>query len=410
MAEVRTVKNSIVFAMYALVMGAFIGALVWAFLALASYLSGLIWKTIPDAMSFPLYPVAVCLIGGAVIGLAHKKFGDYPEDMETIMARVKAKNGYYYGNLPMIALMALLPIVFGASIGPEAGLTGFIVGLCYFAGDHFKYARKNVSELAEIGISATVGAIFRVPLFGLMLPIENRANEAKAMVFPKSGRIFVTVMAILGALGIYRLLGSLLGGGLIMPSFPAAGAFKPEFIWQAIAAAAAGTAGAALFTLSKKAVKKALSPLKKLTVTKCIAGGAVLAICGMAVPFAMFSGEEQSTELMNGFASYSGWALLGIGAVKLCLTNVCIETGWRGGHFFPMIFGGVSIGYGMAALLGAEPVICVFAATAALLGAVMRKPVAAALLLMLCFPLSSVVYVLPAAFLGSLVPVSFNKI
>ena len=55
-------------------------------------------------------------------------------------------------------------------------------------------------------------------------------------------------------------------------------------------------------------------------------------------------------------------------------------------------------------LTGAEPVFCVAACTAALMGAVMRQPVMAALLLVMCFPLKGIAVMLVAALIGSAIP------
>ena len=97
-------------------------------------------------------------------------------------------------------------------------------------------------------------------------------------------------------------------------------------------------------------------------------------------------------------------ALLATGFAKVMITPLCIRFGWRGGHFFPVIFAGVSIGYGMAALTGADPVFCLCACTAALVGAVMRQPLMAVLLLFLCFPVKGVVVMFLAAALGAAIP------
>ena len=92
------------------------------------------------------------------------------------------------------------------------------------------------------------------------------------------------------------------------------------------------------------------------------------------------------------------------GVAKLFLTNVCIQSGWRGGHFFPVIFCGVSIGYGVAMLSGLNEAFCLGVITAALLGVILRKPVAVTLLLLLCFPVRVIPWLILAAYLGSLVP------
>ena len=48
--------------------------------------------------------------------------------------------------MPVVLVCAFLPLVFGSSVGPEAGLTGIIAGLCYWVGDNVKYAKEHADE------------------------------------------------------------------------------------------------------------------------------------------------------------------------------------------------------------------------------------------------------------------------
>ena len=130
----------------------------------------------------------------------------------------------------------------------------------------------------------------------------------------------------------------------------------------------------------------------------------MLAVLGILLPFTMFAGEVQAEQLGEVWASMGALALLATGFAKVMVTPLCIRFGWRGGHFFPVIFAGVSIGYGMATLTGADPVFCLCACTAALVGAVMRQPLMAVLLLFLCFPVKGVVVMFLAAALGAAIP------
>lgn len=45
--------------------------------------------------------------------------------------------------------------------------------------------------------------------------------------------------------------------------------------------------------------------------------------------------------ILETYAVYSPIILITIGLAKLLLTNICIKTGWKGGHFFPVIFCGI---------------------------------------------------------------------
>ena len=66
------------------------------------------------------------------------------------------------------------------------------------------------------------------------------------------------------------------------------------------------------------------------------------------------------------YASYLPLALIGIAFFKLLLTNLCIQFGLKGGHFFPVIFSGLSIGFGFSVLLNTNQIFSVILVTAAL--------------------------------------------
>lgn len=81
----------------------------------------LVWDIIPSTYTIPFYTIIVCTIGGLIIGIWRKKFGDYPEELSTVITTVKENNNRYeYKNLPQMTVAAILPLIFGGSIGPEA--------------------------------------------------------------------------------------------------------------------------------------------------------------------------------------------------------------------------------------------------------------------------------------------------
>ena len=83
-----------------------------------------------------------------------------------------------------------------------------------------------------------------------------------------------------------------------------------------------------------------------------------------------------------------------------------IQFGLKGGHFFPVIFAGVCLGYGLAMLFFGQQgdSHVVFAAaivTSTLLGGIMKKPLAVTMLLFLCFPVKIFIWIFIAAAVGS---------
>lgn len=201
-------KNYLLFGLYTVLLGAVTGAIVWAFLKVMNIGIEYLWVAAPSKVSFPLYTVAVCLIGSLLIGLYKKKFGDYPEELNTVMAQVKKNNRYPYHNILAVLGAALFPLLLGASIGPEAGLTGVIAGLCTWVGDKLKKFSSELEDLTKIGVSATLGTIFRSPMFGFIEPLEGEEPSS----LPKSQKIVLYLLAIVSSFGCFIGLNKLTGG------------------------------------------------------------------------------------------------------------------------------------------------------------------------------------------------------
>lgn len=413
--------NRVFFLLCVLITGALAGAFVWLFFFLMDIGITFLWQTVPGWLGsltvdvFPVlsrgpfgfipYPLVVCIAGGVVIGLYAKHMKVEPEELTKVMAQVKETGRYDYSQLGRLSLAALLPLLFGGSVGPEAGLTGVIAGLCTWVGDRMRRFGSDFRALTVAGTQAALTAVFTAPLYGFVAPLSGSADGANSeqIEFPKAQKAVVYLCAIVGALGAFLILGQLFGGGGGLPRFDAVevGGYELALL---VPLALVGTACGWVFHAANKGSKCLSEAMGSRPVLKAVLVGAVLALCGMALPYTMFAGEAQAHYLMVGYAAIPAAALIATGFVKSALTPTCLNLGWCGGHFFPVIFSGISLGYGFALLCSAEPVFCVAACTAALMGAVMRQPVMAALLLIMCFPLKGVVVMLVAAVIGAAIP------
>lgn len=407
----------LLFAVLTIAFGAFAGAFAWAFFFLMNSGIGLLWDTVPNLLAsagvptLP-FPLVVCMAGGLVIGLFAKRFGPYPQTMNEVMAQVKKTGRYEYDKLGPSFFGALLPLLFGGSIGPEAGLTGVIAGLCTWVGDRLRFAGTEMRELAQAGTAAVITAIFATPLFGLAVPAAGVADGSQGprtasemrLDVPKPLKAAIYILAAAGALGTMMLLGSLFGQGGGLPRFTDMALGLPELLWALPCALVGAAAGWLYFPLGA-AARRLAAALGDRPVAKAVVAGAILGTCGTVLPFTLFAGEAQTEVLAQTWTALGAGVLVATGFLKVLATQFCLNLGWRGGHFFPLIFAGIAIGYGLAVLTGVDPVFALCAVTGALLGAVMRQPVMTALLLFLVFPVKGAIVLLAAAALGSLLPV-----
>ena len=396
------IKNQLELWAFCAVIGTVAGALVWALLKIMAIGTEMIWEWIPEKIHIPYYTVLVCTVGGAIIGIFRKLYGDYPEDMETVMGKVKKEKRYEYKNMLVMMIAALLPLLIGSSVGPEAGLTGIIVGLCYWAGENLKFAKQHTKEYSQIGAAVSLSVLFHAPLFGIFEVEED--PDMQMAELGKGSKIFIYGIALAAGTGSYAGLSALLGGGMSgFPSFDAVAVQRIDYVMMLVYMFCGCVL--AYFYETTHTVTEIIAG-KIPGVVKEILAGLCLGVIGMLIPAVMFSGEEQMGVLMKEYAGYMAIALIGVAFLKIILTNLCIQFGLKGGHFFPVIFAGVCLGYGLAMLFFGQQgdSHVVFAAaivTSTLLGGIMKKPLAVTMLLFLCFPVKIFIWIFIAAAVGS---------
>lgn len=395
-------KNQLSLGIFCCVIGAFASAVIWAFLKAVAVGTAFLWEWIPGRIQLPFYSVLICTAGGILLGIFRNRYGDYPEDLAVVLGKVKHEKYYEYKKMAAMLLLAFLPLVLGSSVGPEAGMTGIIVGLCYWAGDNLKFARENAKEYSEVGVAVTLSLLFRSPLFGIFSVEEE--NEEKEITIPaRTSKILLYGLALASGTGVYLLLSGLFGTAMEgFPSFPVQEPERMDYL-LIVVYILCGCILARFYHLVHQKTERLAGKLPP--VLREAVGGFCLGTAGLAVPAVMFSGETQMEVLMEHHAEYLPLWLIGVAFFKIFLTNLCIHFGLKGGHFFPVIFAGVCLGYGIAgAIFPGNSGHVVFAAavtTAALLGGIMKKPLAVTVLLFLCFPVKMFVWIFVSAAIGS---------
>ena len=393
----KKTANQLSLLLISIILGAAAGAVVWLFLIIMSAGMSLVWDILPAYINLSVYPLLACTLGGVIVGISLKLIGSYPEELETVIDKVKQSGRYDACRIWKVLIAALLPLIFGASLGPEAGLAGVIALLCTWVGDRMKYVLKEESDMAQIGIAAALSILFAAPLFGFMAQVEDADGKT---TFPKRQKVIAYLAAILAAFGVSYMLVESLGGGLHIERFGPASMSRHEILWF-IPIALIGTLAGIGYNLLGAAFTRLTMPLKKYNSILAILGGIILGLFAIYVPYSLFSGELETGEIMAGYQAMAPWLLIGIGVMKILITNICLAAHWRGGHIFPTIFAGISMGYGVAGLCGVDPVFAVAATTTALCGAVMKKPLAVILVMLIFFPFKDIILLTAAAFIGA---------
>lgn len=389
-------KNNILLTLYTIIIGVIAGLIIWCFIRGMKFGIHFLWDYLQGLINFKYYTIAVCLIGGLLIGLWKNKYGDSPEELNQVIKTVKKDHRYSYSNIFPSIVSSILPLIFGASIGPEAGLTGIIAGLYTWIGDKLKIFNDEIEELAQIGVTATLGTIFASPIFGFVEPIENEDSK-----LPKTSKNILYFVAILSSFGIFVFLNHLTHNQASLHSIGTAYSSDLNYL-GIIVLMIVGILLSYLYFISHKLFKTIFKSLDGNFVLKGVIGGLILGIIGTLLPWTMFSGEEQIYLLLGTGAQLGLIVLILTSLIKIVLTNICIETGLKGGHFFPLIFSGTAMGYALSILLNMDPIISMSVVTTSFMASILKKPIAVVLLLMIIFPLELIPLMLVSAIVSCL--------
>ena len=402
------------FVLLALVTGFVIGFAVYLLMNLSTWLTELVWFGAAGNVPFLWYPLLVCALGGVLIGVWTWWSHDRVRPLEEVMAEFKETGSYKTNGVWRPVVTFLLPLVFGGSIGFEAGLTGLITAGCCWIRDQIKKAGLRFGAVADVSLAASMAAIFRTPLAGIVAGVESDPDGV-ALAEPdpngydlrRGAKAVLYTAAAFGAFGGVRAFSSLfsVSGGL--PRFDSIDASVADFLWVVPCILVAYAMTLAFYGARRafSLVSLAIGDGTVGTIAKPTIAGVAMGAVACVLPFVLFPGEAQSEMLVEGWTSYAGATLLATGVLKAVVTPMCIRMGWVGGDFFPSIFAGVAAGYGLAALTGADPMLMVTVTTTAYLAGVMRKPLLVLAVLFMCFPVNGIAWMGVAAVIGATLPV-----
>jgi H+/Cl- antiporter ClcA len=94
----------------------------FVFLVLVHAGQTLIWEQAAQTvgLSAPVFTLAICALGGLLVGVLVKVFGDHSGIFAEMMLEFGKTGRFNYCHAPGIVLTALASLIAGGSLGPEA--------------------------------------------------------------------------------------------------------------------------------------------------------------------------------------------------------------------------------------------------------------------------------------------------
>ena len=399
MLIIKNIVKNIVF--FGFIMGTVVGAFCWSFIFLINLASNFLWHELPHIINVSNFTITIilCTLGGLIIGLCQKFLGPYPKEMEEIIHEYKLTKTIDYKHLPQYIVCAFLPLIFGGSIGPEAGLFGMAAMFSTFLSVKIKNSNPELKEdFIKTSTSAVLTAIFEVPLLSSVSYDKN--SVYKLQLFSKKLLNYLTYGCT--ALSTYFII-KILNNLTHKESFIFKLAqnhiankdllfFIPILILSIIIGLSFNYIGHLIESICKK------TKLNSNPFIAAIIGGCILALLGAYFPLTLFSGEHALKEVINNYEKLGISYLLLIAFLKILATKISINFRWVGGQIFPIIFTSFCIAFALSGILNINSTYLVAIIATGVITVVLRKPIIAVILICLFLPMTYWIFAIISSF------------
>jgi H+/Cl- antiporter ClcA len=316
---------------------------------LAGHLETLLWDTVPDAFdvsgdSGPWIILVLTLTGlvvGLVLWLVPGHGGPDPATEALIGAPIPLL------VLPGLALLAIIGLGGGVSLGPENPIVAINVGLTFAVGRRL-LPRIPADLWVALAVAATVGALFATPVAAALLLTELMGGTDDQ---PLWSRLYAPLAA--AAVGAATMI------ALDQPSFaidlpPFRGPQAIDLLTgSAIAVVAILLTIGAVYVF--RVTHRLFHGIRNIVIMTTL-GGLVLGLLGaIGGTITLFKGLEQVQQLAATVDDYSSQRLLVFTLIKLVALVIAATAGFRGGRIFPSVFVGAAFGLFVTSVFDGVP-------------------------------------------------------
>ena len=383
------------------VLGLISALVTFAFMALVHQGTQLIWEQAALMLGVDprLFTVLVCAVGGLLVGLLVKLFGDHNAIFAELMLEFGQTGRFDYRHAPGIVITAFVSLISGASLGPEAPLADACGGIGTLMSDRLNLDERETRSLGYAGVSGMLAAFITQPIGGAILGLESAQGGTSG----KQTYFWVLFPSLLAS-AVSTVVFVLLSGAFFetLYRFPTYAPRLVDLVYAVPLGLIGGVVGL-LFMLALRGLQRVFQPMKAQVVLRGLLGGLGLGIIGALLPLTLFSGEAETAELIANAAEIGVVMLIVLGLVKLFATSLLLATGWKGGYIFPVMFASAALGLAVSLVMPGIPVAVAVAATmAGALVATLRAPLFAVLFTLVLVQKETAAVIAVAVVVGAL--------
>lgn len=341
-----------------LVLSTLIAGIAGAFIVLEGHLITLLWATIPAQLpvDWPYYLV-LCALGGWLLARLKRQWGPLPATAHQAMHELRQTETVQYRDTFKNLLVALVILMFGAGVGPEAALLGAIVSLSVWQMDRLRYFYFHHAELQTQPLY--------LRLWWLIAPRGHlqrfKADTSLAMTRPGMKKKLNALFIINGLVAFYLLMRA-----IGHPSFitkMGQSHWQWSQLWIIVPVLLLSLPLGRLYRWGSRQLHDLGQRLPQF-LPQTLTGAAIIFLFAVLVPRLLFSRQTVMGLIPEVSGHPSALTLILAAILKLLFLQLCLGTGWIGGDIFPIAFSSILFGFGVAQLLPTVDTLLIVAVVA----------------------------------------------
>jgi H+/Cl- antiporter ClcA len=361
--------------LHAILLGLFGGAFGLVYLLIVETAIHAIWT---ETESFEWFSggagaVLIPIAAGLVIGVLYKvlklpaRFKGFIAELEE--GHVEPK------TTPGALLIAIVSLIGGASLGPEAPLATAGGGAGTWLSRRTGGGDVDTRVATFSGISAVFGGLMSTPIGGPLIAFELEHQQTNTYYYQQ-----IVPGAIAGAVG-FAVMWPVIGT-------PMVGLYQFDAVefrdWMLLAGAGIGIVAGLAALIVGRIMVGVVSLMRRLDprpIARGLIGGAAVGLIGFAMPLTQLSGVQGLEPVFEQPAAIGVGLLLTLAVLKAVALGASLGGGFYGGPIFPIFFIGGTLGAAIHVLLPEIPFqIAAGCAMAAMGAAVAMIPISMALI------------------------------
>ncbi|MBO4107435.1 chloride channel protein [Streptococcus suis] len=340
-------------------------------------ISHFLWESLPHQFHFEtVYSILILVILTCLVILLKTKWGNLPKTSHDLLHELGHEGTVAYQNTWRNLVLALVILVSGAGVGPEAPLLGAVIAYSIWQADKLRYLEANWEKLRGQGIGKWINYLFHPSAYLLPYPSSQKqtGKRLRNLLIANGLFVFWLMMRLTDQPYFVTKLGETswtLTDILI---------FLPLCFYGFLVGKG--------YSWLKPFIRARLDRLNLSLSIKISLGALSIFLVTMLAPTLLFSGQHSLHSIVEVGMETPILTLILLSFAKLLFLDFCLWTGWTGGDIFPVTFAAFLHGFAVAQLFPqADSLFVVLVVSLSMAIALLEKEWLAGIFISLFFPL-----------------------